>query len=56
MKTIAQRDPTQAMILLKNRYYVLLTRGIRGTFVFFEDAETRDFVKDSIQKEEVLAQ
>ena len=56
LKTIAQRDPSQATLLLKNRYYVLLTRGIRGTFVFFEDAKTRDFVENSVRKEEVLAQ
>ncbi|MEM3191387.1 MAG: DNA/RNA helicase domain-containing protein [Candidatus Parvarchaeota archaeon] len=29
---------------MKNRYYILLTRGIRGTYVFFEDPETKEYV------------
>ena len=44
LRSVAQRDPARAEKLLKNRYYVLLTRGIRGTYVFFEDPETREFV------------
>jgi DUF2075 family protein len=31
----------EALDLLRNRYRIFLTRGIRGTFVFCEDAETR---------------
>ena len=31
--------------LLMNRYRVLLTRGIKGTFVFCEDKETAEFMK-----------
>lgn len=37
LKTIAKHDPQRALELLKNRYYVMLSRGIRGTYVFFED-------------------
>lgn len=38
----------QAMQLLINRYRILLTRGIKGTFVFCEDMETGDFLKHRI--------
>ncbi|MCK4443498.1 MAG: DUF2075 domain-containing protein [Thermoplasmata archaeon] len=31
------------MRLLRNRYRIMLTRGILGTGVYFEDDETRDF-------------
>jgi len=30
---------------VKNAYRVLLTRGMRGCYVYFEDAETRAFVE-----------
>lgn len=33
-------DRTQALELLKNRYYILLTRAAMGTLIYFEDAET----------------
>jgi hypothetical protein len=34
--------------LAKNTYRVLLTRGLRGCYVFFEDEPTRDFVLSRI--------
>jgi DUF2075 family protein len=46
LKNIARRDRMMAERLLKNRYYILLTRGIRGTYVFFEDPGTREFVSE----------
>jgi hypothetical protein len=30
--------------LIKQTYRVLLTRGLKGCYVYFEDEETRDFV------------
>jgi DUF2075 family protein len=36
------RWASEALELVKNRYRIFLTRGIHGTFVFFEDAETRE--------------
>lgn len=36
----------EALSLLYNRYRILLTRGIQGTFVFCEDAETRAFLRE----------
>lgn len=32
-----------ALTLVKNRYRIFLTRGIRGTGIFFEDGATRNF-------------
>ncbi len=35
--------------LVKNTYRVLLTRGLRGCFVYFEDDQTRDFVLSRVE-------
>ncbi|MHB8996169.1 MAG: DNA/RNA helicase domain-containing protein [Armatimonadota bacterium] len=40
----ARRWCSDALELLRNRYRIFLTRGILGTFVFFEDDETRDYL------------
>ncbi|MEM0120335.1 MAG: DNA/RNA helicase domain-containing protein [Thermoprotei archaeon] len=45
LKKLSTHNPTLALELLKNRYYIMLTRGIRGTYVFFEDQQTREYVK-----------
>ena len=34
-----------AMVLLVNRYRILLTRGIYGTYIFCEDRETGEYLK-----------
>ena len=39
-------DPELAFKLLQNRYRIFLTRGMLGTFVFCEDEETREFLRD----------
>lgn len=49
LQSIARRDQEKAAQLLKNRYYIMLTRGIKGTFVFFEDSETGKHVRELIQ-------
>jgi uncharacterized protein len=41
--TVMRDDPTLALQLLRNRYRILLTRGILGTIIYCEDAETREF-------------
>ena len=40
LKSLSLTDPTKAMKLLINRYRVMLTRGMKGTSVYFEDSET----------------
>jgi len=37
--------PRQAAEFLKNMYRVLLTRGLKGCYVFFEDKEIENYVK-----------
>jgi len=49
LKTIAYKDKKKALALLKNRYYIMLTRGLRGVYVFFEDKETANAVKELIK-------
>ncbi|MGC8515070.1 MAG: DNA/RNA helicase domain-containing protein [Thermoplasmata archaeon] len=39
----------KARSLLINRYRILMTRGIRGTFIFCEDPETASFLQQTIQ-------
>ena len=40
LKSLSLTDPQKAMKLLINRYRVMLTRGMKGTSVYFEDSET----------------
>ena len=35
--------------LVKNTYRVLLTRGLRGCYVYFEDDQTRDFFLSRVE-------
>ena len=43
LKKIMKEEPEEALRLLRNRYRIMLTRGILGTGIHFEDDETRDF-------------
>jgi hypothetical protein len=45
----AGKDQATFTALVKNTYRVLLTRGLRGCFVYFEDEQTRDFVLSRIE-------
>nr|WP_240872370.1 DNA/RNA helicase domain-containing protein [Acidianus infernus] len=49
LKKLAKSDKMKALTLLKNRYYIMLTRGLRGVYVFFEDKETANAVKKLIE-------
>jgi DUF2075 family protein len=40
LRTVMRDDPVLALRLLRNRYRILLTRGILGTAVYCEDPET----------------
>jgi DUF2075 family protein len=50
IKYLAKNMPEKALSLLKNRYYTLLTRGIRGIDIFFEDRNTGDHVKELMKE------
>ncbi len=41
-------EPRQVQALVRQTYRVLLTRGIRGTFVFSTDAETRGLLRSIV--------
>jgi DUF2075 family protein len=40
----AKRSPGEFTRLVKHTYRVLLTRGLLGCAIYFEDEQTRDFV------------
>ena len=43
VKRGAKESPEDFLKLVKNTYRVLLTRGLRGCYIYFEDEQTRDF-------------
>jgi DUF2075 family protein len=47
---IRTASETDAMTWIKNTYYVLLTRGIRGTFVYCEDDALREYLKSKLSR------
>lgn len=49
VKRLSKTQPEKALKLLQNRYYVMLTRAIRGIDIFFEDAETGKHVKSILE-------
>ena len=44
LKNVATKNPIKALDMLKNRYYIMLTRATKGVYLFFEDEETGKFV------------
>lgn len=44
-----KRSKEQMIDLLKNTYRVLLTRGIKGCYVYFMDEDTRNFVRSRME-------
>jgi DUF2075 family protein len=50
LSTVMRNDPTLALLLLRNRYRIMLTRGIFGTAVHCEDSETRDFLQGLLRQ------
>lgn len=49
VRRAAKRDLSVFTALVKNTYRVLMTRGLRGCFVYFQDDQTRDFVASRIE-------
>ncbi len=45
LKRLSVTNTQMARELMVNRYRILLTRGIKGTFVYFEDNETMKYVE-----------
>lgn len=48
LRSVALRDPARGLSLLKNRYRIMLTRGIAGTFVFVEDQRTLEHLMEIV--------
>ncbi|MCJ7665998.1 MAG: DUF2075 domain-containing protein [Actinobacteria bacterium] len=46
---VVRRSKDKLEDLLKNAYRVLLTRGMKGGYVYFMDKSTRDFIKSRIE-------
>ena len=46
---IRDANDTDAETWIKNTYYVLLTRGVKGTFVYCEDSGLRDFIRSHLK-------
>lgn len=49
VKRGAKTDPATFTELVKNTYRVLLTRGLQGCYVYFEDDQTRDFFLSRVE-------
>jgi uncharacterized protein len=49
VRRAAKDDLERFTELVKNTYRVLLTRGLKGCFVYFEDEQTRDFVISRVE-------
>jgi DUF2075 family protein len=48
--TMVKRSKDKFVDLVKNTYRVLLTRGMKGFYVYFMDEETRKFFESRITK------
>jgi DUF2075 family protein len=49
---VVKRAPEQEFVnLVKQTYRVLLTRGMKGRYVFFEGDATRDFFRSRLKTE-----
>ncbi|MEX0991043.1 MAG: DUF2075 domain-containing protein [Actinomycetota bacterium] len=49
VKRGATKDRATFTALVKNTYRVLLTRGLQGCYVYFEDDQTRDFILSRVE-------
>jgi len=54
VKRAAREDLDRFTGLVKNTYRVLLTRGLRGCSVYFQDEQTRDFLLSRVEWHEQL--
>jgi uncharacterized protein len=45
-----RRDPSNFEPYMKNVYRVLLTRGMKGCYVYFTDKETEEYFRKRMEK------
>lgn len=55
VKRGAKTDPERFLRLVKNTYRVLLTRGLKGCSIYFQDDATRDFVLSRLETNDIEA-
>ena len=48
--SVVKRSKEKFLELIKNTYRVLLTRGMKGCYVYFMDKDTENFVKSRIEE------
>lgn len=53
--TVVKRSKEQFIDLVKNTYRVLLSRGMKGCYVYFVDQDTERFVKSRIDQDDANA-
>jgi len=51
---VVKRSKEKFVDLVKNTYRVLLSRGMKGCYVYFVDKDTERFFKSRIEKEDEL--
>ena len=52
---LSVRAPKYFTDLVKNTYRVLLTRGLKGCYVYFTDLETREYMRARMVGDEEVA-
>jgi DUF2075 family protein len=45
-----RKDPSNFETYMKNVYRVLLTRGMKGSYVYFTDKETEGYFRERIEQ------
>jgi uncharacterized protein len=45
-----RKDPSNFETYMKNVYRVLLTRGMKGCYVYFTDKDSENYFKERIEK------
>ncbi|SJK84809.1 NERD domain protein [Cuniculiplasma divulgatum] len=53
IKSVCKSNPERGKEMLFNRYRILLTRGMKGTSVYFEDADTFDHMNSVLEKSRI---
>ena len=48
--SVVRRSGDDFIEYIKNTYRVLLTRGLKGCYIFFEDEDTKNFVKSRLSR------
>jgi len=54
--SVVKKAPEEEFVnLVKQTYRILLTRGMKGCYVYFEDADTREFFLSRMKAESASA-